>query len=247
MSVHITTTVARRPALRVAAVALTTLGLAGLGTTAAQAHVTARGDSTAPGSFSQVTFRVPNESDSAGTVKVAVELPQTTPFAFVSVKPVPGWSVEAKEAPLPAPVEAEGATLTKAVRTVTWTADKGTQIAPGEYQDFSISAGPPPEEGTLAMPATQTYSDGEVVAWDEATPASGEEPERPAPTLTVTAATTAEGGAAVAPAPAEAAPAPAAAGVEPDTTARWLGGLALVVAVGAAALGALGLRRRTAA
>jgi uncharacterized protein YcnI len=239
------TTTRRRPALRVAAVALTALGLGGLSVTAAEAHVTARGDSTAPGSFSQVTFRVPNESDTAGTVKLAVELPQATPFAFVSVKPLPGWTVKAEEAPLPSPVEVEGATITKAVRTITWTADKGTQIAPGEYQDFSISAGPLPEAGALAMPATQTYSDGKVVAWDEPTPASGEEPEHPAPTLTVTAATTAEGGGAAAPAPAEAAPAPAAATAEPDTTARWLGGLALLVAVGAAAVAGLGLRRRT--
>jgi uncharacterized protein YcnI len=244
MSVHPSTTTRRRPALRVAAVTLTALALGGLGVTGAEAHVTARGDSTAPGSFSQVTFRVPNESDSAGTVKLAVELPQATPFAFVSVKPVPGWTVKTEEAPLPSPVEVEGATITKAVRTVTWTADKSTQIAPGEYQDFSISAGPLPEAGALEMPATQTYSDGEVVKWDEPTPASGAEPERPAPTLTVTAATTAEGGAA-APAPAEAAPAPAAATAEPDTTARWLGGLALLVSVGAAALAGLGLRRRT--
>ena len=43
--------------------------------------------------------------------------------------------------------------------------------------------------------ATQTYSNGEEVAWIEDTPASGEEPEHPAPVLKLTAATGDEHGA----------------------------------------------------
>ena len=39
------------------------------------------------------------------------------------------------------------------------------------------------DPGTVLLPATQTYSDGEVVRWDEPTPSSGEEPEHPAPAL----------------------------------------------------------------
>ena len=48
-----------------------------------------------------------------------------------------------------------------------------------------------PEENpipSLEFAAVQTYSDGEVVRWIEPTPASGEEPERPTPTLTLQAA-----------------------------------------------------------
>jgi hypothetical protein len=37
----------------------------------------------------------------------------------------------------------------------------------------------------MVFTATQTYSDGTVVEWDQPTPASGEEPEHPAPTLTI--------------------------------------------------------------
>ena len=46
------------------------------------------------------------------------------------------------EAPLPEPVESEGTKITKAISTVTWTASEAAAVKPGEYQDFSISAGP---------------------------------------------------------------------------------------------------------
>ena len=120
--------------------------------TAADAHVRVSADQTTPGAFSALTFRVPNESDTAGTVAVSVELPQDTPFLYVSTRPVPGWRAATKEAALPKPVEAEGTTLTKAVRTVTWTAERGTRIEPGEYQEFSISVGPLPAAGTVLLP-----------------------------------------------------------------------------------------------
>ncbi len=236
-------------ARRLAATGLASLALIGLPAVAAQAHVSVKADSTSAGSFSQITFRVPNESDTAGTVKVSVELPTETPFRFVSVKPIPGWAIDAKATPLAEPVEAEGTTLTKAVQTVTWTAEKGNQINSGEYQEFSISAGPLPAAGDLPLPATQTYSDGEVVTWDQPTPASGEEPEHPAPVVAVVAAEAqAEGEAGAeasqaAPAPVEETAAATAGGSDP--TARGLAGAALVVGLAAGALGALGLRRRT--
>ena len=189
--------------------ALLSVSLLSVPAVAAQAHVSVHADSTAAGSFSQITFRVPNESPTTGTVKLQVQLPQDTPFPFVSVKPVPGWKVSVAQAPLPKPIENEGTTITKAARTVTWTAVKGTQIAPGEYQEFSISAGPLPDAEALTLPAVQTYSDGKVVRWNEPMPASGDEPEHPAPTLEVAAAgeegeghTHGEPGAAGSPAPA---------------------------------------------
>jgi uncharacterized protein YcnI len=199
---------------------------------AAVAHVGVHADSTEAGSFSQLTFRVPNESDTAGTVTVAVTLPQDTPLLYVSTKPVPGWTATVTEQPLPAPVTVEGTTLTKAPRTVTWQARPGTRIEPGQYQDFDISAGPLPGAGTVSLPAVQTYSDGTVVRWDQPTPAGGAEPEHPAPELVVTAA----GGAA-------AAPAGAPRGDDADSVARILAGAALVVALLGAVLAVTGRRR----
>ena len=203
---------------------------------AADAHVRVRADSTTSGAYSALTFRVPTESDTTSTTKVSVQLPQDAPFASVQTRPLPGWRAVLTTEPLPAPVQVNGATLTKAVRTVTWTADDDAAVGPDEYQEFALSVGPLPAAGTLLLPATQTYSDGEVVRWDQPTPASGEEPEHPAPALQVTA------GSASTPA-VEAAPVPTTASGGTDPAARWLGGSALVLAVLAAALGGIAVTR----
>ncbi len=218
--------VARRFALAAALAVV----LGGLAAQAAQAHVRVQADSTQSGSFSQLTFRVPNEEDSAGTVTVQVTLPQDAPFLHVSTKPLPGWTATVTEQPLPAPVTVSGTTVTKAPRTVTWQAQAGTRIEPGQYQDFDISAGPLPAAGTVLLPAAQTYSDGTVVAWDQPTPAGGPEPEHPAPALVVTAAAVPTGGGTAVPAVAASA-SPSAAADTSDPVARVLAGAALVVAV----------------
>jgi uncharacterized protein YcnI len=205
--------------------------------TPAEAHVRVRSDSTASGSYGALTFRVPNESATAGTTKLAVELPQDTPFRSVSVKPVPGWDVTTTEEPLPEPVESDGATLTRAVRTVTWTATKGSEIAVGQYQEFSLSVGPLPAPGVVPLPAVQSYADGEVVRWDQPAPASGGEPEHPVPVLEITAAGASDHDGAPAPA------ATVAAAGQPDRTARALGGSALAVAVAGLVVAVLARRR----
>jgi uncharacterized protein YcnI len=226
------------------AAALAAAGLALLPATAG-AHVTVRTDSTASGSFSALTFRVPNESDSASTVKFEAQLPQDTPFLDVSTKPIPGWTVKMTESPLPEPVELEGTKITKAVRTVTWTASAAAAVKPGEYQEFSISAGPLPKPGTIELPAIQTYSDGEVVKWNQPTPASGEEPEYPAPTFVITAAESgsAEAGdheAAAAQTTGEAAASPTDS---TDPLARGLGIGGLVVGIAGLATAVVAVRR----
>lgn len=218
----------------------------------ASAHVHVVADNTVAGSDSALSFRVPNESDTAGTVGFRVLLPQDKPFLSVSVKPLPGWRASMREAPLPKPVVYEGTTLTKAVRTVTWAAEGGTRIGPGQYQEFSLAVEPLPGPGTVTIPAIQTYSDGTAVRWDQPTSASGEEPEHPAPQFTVTApesgrsATPAAGSApspGVASSSTEASAPTKAAVPKSDTVGRWLGGAALVVAAVALGVAGFGLRR----
>lgn len=203
----------------------------------ASAHVRVHADSTQSGSFAQLTFRVPTESDTASTTKVEVTLPQDTPFLFVSTKPVPGWSATVTEQPLPTPVTVSGTTLTRAVRTVTWQSQAGAGIGPGQYQDFDISAGPLPAAGTVLLPATQTYSDGSVVTWDQPTPAGGSEPEHPAPSLVVAAAT-------ATPATATGIPSVSSESSS-DPVARALGGAALLIAVLGAGVAARARSRRS--
>lgn len=246
MTMTITTSSRRqrrwRPALLTLA-GLTAAGLALLPAGVADAHVRVIPDNPTSGGFSALTFRVPNESDTAGTVKVSVQLPQDTPFVYVSTKPVAGWTVSAPKEKLPKPYDFEGTTITEAVRTVTWSAEKGTQVAPGEYQEFSISVGPLPDPGTVLLPATQTYSDGEVVAWDQPTPTNGEEPEHPAPAIEIVAAATGtddNGGTSTA------ADGTTGTSSGSDPVARALAGVGLLAGVGALVVSLLALRRRAA-
>lgn len=153
----------------------------------ASAHVTVNPGEAESGGFSKLTFRVPNESDSAGTTQVAFAFPPDSPLAFVSVKPHAGWDVQVERETFDEPVTVGDFELTDAVTRVTWTAQPGIRIGPGEFDEFEVSVGPLPDEEELLFPATQTYDDGETVEWDEPVPAGGEEPEHPAPTLTLTA------------------------------------------------------------
>ncbi|RFA22558.1 YcnI family copper-binding membrane protein [Subtercola boreus] len=158
---------------------------------AASAHVHVDPDRAAPGSYSTLTFKVPTESATASTVRLEVDLPTDTPFGSVSYQPVAGWSVQVVEGTLATPVTTDDSTVTEAPTQIIWTADAATAgaatgIAPGQFELFSISAGPIPDTGSIALPTHQTYSDGSVVDWVDAPLASGAEPEHPAPVLYIT-------------------------------------------------------------
>jgi periplasmic copper chaperone A len=202
-----------------------------LGAAPAFAHVTAQPGEAEQGGYTVINMRVPNESDTAGTIKLEITLPAGHPITGVRTTPVPGWTATMATAPLTQPLEVHGRTITEAVRTVTWTAAPGTRIGPGEFVEFPLSLGPlPTDTDVLVIPAVQTYDDGEVVAWDQP-PTDGPESERPAPTVRLTPGEATDLVAApVAVAAADQAP-PGGGG---DPTARMLGGAGLL-------LGALGL------
>ncbi len=146
------------------------------------AHVTVDPSEANQGGYATLTFKVPNEKDDASTVQIEVEIPTDKPIASVSVQPVPGWTATVTKTALPTPVETEGGQVTEAVSKITWA---GGEIQPGQFQQFPVSMGPLPESDSLVFKTLQTYSDGEVVRWIEATPAGGEEPEYPAPVLSL--------------------------------------------------------------
>jgi uncharacterized protein YcnI len=146
------------------------------------AHVTVSPSEANQGGYATLTFKVPNEKDDASTVQLEVEIPTDKPIASVSVQPVPGWTATVTKSALPSPVETEGGQVTEAVSKITWT---GGQIAPGQFQQFPVSMGPLPDADALVFKTLQTYSDGEIVRWIDATPAGGDEPEFPAPVLTL--------------------------------------------------------------
>ena len=145
---------------------------------AASAHVTVNPNSVPADSFSRFAIRVPNERPGAATTKVVLQLPEG--LFFVSFQPKPGWKRTVTMVKLDPPVDVFGEKQTERVATVTW---EGGTIAPGEFDEFGMSVKVPSEETTLVFPATQTYSNGEVVRW------IGEpDADTPAPRVTLTAA-----------------------------------------------------------
>jgi uncharacterized protein len=154
----------------------------------ASAHVTVTPSSAPKGGFQVLSFNVPNEKADANTVKLEVQLPTKYPIPFVSLKPMPGWTVEAEKTTLAKPVTTDDGQVTEAVTKITWTATDGG-LTPGQFDLFTISAGPlPTKPKQLTFKAIQTYSDGAVVNWIQASVKGAPEPEHPAPTLTLTKA-----------------------------------------------------------
>jgi uncharacterized protein YcnI len=212
---------------------------------AASAHVRVDPGQAEPGSYTTLTFKVPNESATASTVRVEVELPADTPFTSVSYQPVPGWSASVVVGALPTPITTGDQTLTEAPLSVVWTADAGTAgVAPGQFQEFPLSVGPVPDTGSVLLPTHQGYSDGTTVDWAEPTPASGEEPEHPAPTLYITDAPPAsgeEGAATVTAGAGSAGSTDASGGAASSDSSAAASSLALGFGIGGLALGALAL------
>ncbi len=183
------------------------------GSPRAWAHVQASTDNAVRGATAIVTFQVPNESDAgATTTALSVTLPNV---ASARTEAMPGWTAK---------LDRDAASGT--VHSVTWTAIPNGGIAVDQFALFRISM-QLPDSDTARFPATQTYSDGSIVKWDQPPLVGGGEPEHPAPALTLSAG-----------------PATHDHHPTPDNTARLLGAVAL--AIGALGMGlVLVLRRRT--
>jgi periplasmic copper chaperone A len=152
----------------------------------ASAHVSVSSTDAAPGGFGKLTFRVPNESDSAHTVSLRIQIPEEAAMASLRAQPVPGWTVTLTQSDLEEPLDNHGLEISTYVSVVEFRAEDGGGVGPGEFQEFALSGGPFPDLDEVSFPAVQGYSDGSEAAWIEPT-VDGEEPEHPAPTLILTA------------------------------------------------------------
>lgn len=193
----------------------------------ATAHVTVSGPDAARGGSAVLTFRVPNESATgSATTALSVRFPN---LPEVETEPTPGWKTDVTRDD------------NHRVVAVTWTADQGGGIGPGQFEQFAVLADGLPDSETLTLPATQTYADGRVVTWDQ-TSTDDHEPEYPAPTVPLAArqsgGTHNHGDARTVSAAEEE--------HETDTTARWLGSIGIVLGALGVSTGAATLTRRRA-
>ncbi|WP_329120179.1 YcnI family copper-binding membrane protein [Streptomyces sp. NBC_01465] len=217
-----------------------------LATAPAFAHVSVQPQgAAAKGGYATVNFKVPNERDDASTTKLEVNFPTDHPLASVMPQPVPGWTATVTKSKLAKPLTVHGKQINEAVSKVTWT---GGKIGPGEFQQFPLSIGAlPTDTDQLVFKAIQTYSNKEVVRWIEEQKKGAEEPENPAPVLTLTAAEGDDHHATAASddKPAATNTASASSKSSSDTTARVLGIVGIVVGVAGVAFGVLAGRRRS--
>jgi uncharacterized protein YcnI len=224
------------------AVVLTALTASILAAGTASAHVTVASQDAAPGGYGKMTFRVPNESDTASTIGLRIQIPPEAALASLRTQPVPGWTATLTSADLEEPMDSHGREITTYVSVVEFRAEAGTGIAPGEFQEFALSGGPFPDADQLAFPAVQLYSDGTEAAWIEPSVEGEGEPERPAPVLdlaagSTTASTTGTATGAATTADEGSEQGHAAAGESPGALALFLAILALLTAVAGVVLG----------
>ena len=209
----------------------------------ALAHVSVNPKEATQGGYTKVTFRVPNETDNADTVKVEVNLPASTPISSVSLKPQPGWTAQAVKSKLATPIKTNDGELTEAITKIIWTADADSAIKPGQFQEFDVSLGPLPETDQIVFKALQTYSDGEVVRWIDEPSTTGAELEHPAPVLKLAKKSTAAAPTVAPAAVTDAAPAAEGGDDSGDGTAVGLGIAGLVLGLAGLIAGLLAYRR----
>jgi uncharacterized protein YcnI len=203
------------------------------GAAPAWAHVHVDAVDPAPGSSSVLTFRVPGESETGAlTTQFSVALPNVT---SARAEVMPGWTTRL-----------DRDTGAGTVRSVTWTAAPSVGISPEQFALFRVSV-KLPDQSSVSLPSTQTYSDGTVVRWDQPPLPDGSEPEHPAPVLNMSGTPAPDEHGSAPPAPAAQSVPTAAPVTEPaaaaDDTARWLAGGALILAAVSVVVALLGRRR----
>jgi periplasmic copper chaperone A len=195
----------------------------------AHVTVTAQG-ATRGGSDQEITFRVPVEKV-VDTVGLTVSLPTSAPIASVLVEPVTGWTHTQKSVTLAKPIVTDDGDITTAVTEISWKAQAGHGLVPGEFGAFTIIAGQLPDVSSITFPAIQYYSDGSQVDWTQVAAAGTAEPPNPAPVLQLAASSSAPAsGAATVTASATSSGTKSSSS---DTGAVVLSIIALVVAAGA--------------
>ncbi|MFC4810767.1 YcnI family protein [Paenibacillus sp. GCM10023250] len=190
----------------------------------ASAHVTVQPKQTTQGSYEVFSVRVPSESENVTTTSVKVAVPDGV--AISRVEPKPGWKYELELAP-----------DTKAVQSITWTAE-GAGLAQTEFTDFRISGKVADDAAQLVWKAYQTYSDKSVAEW-----VGADGSDHPASVTTV-AAGAAEGGGHGAPAASPEAGSAAGSGGGAKENAAFVLSIAAAVLGAAALIAALTRRKR---
>jgi uncharacterized protein YcnI len=207
----------------------------------ASAHVEVYdGQGPVQGDDGVVQVTVPVEKDDANTVGLTLKVPAGVGLTEASVLPLPGWSATVQTV--------DGG---EQVSQIVWRADdqKHGGLVPGQFGIFTFSAGPwPADRDSVAIPATQTYSDGTVVQWNQIALDAKAEPEHPAPIVQLRSEQADHEAAVAERATATSSAGGSAAGTESGTSAKdvvqWALLVLAVILSGTAAAVSISTRRR---
>jgi len=175
---------------RLCLAALTVLGalaIVALDATIAAAHVTVSPASIPQGTDDVIlTFRVPNESETAAVTGLKIQFPLAHPIVLVNPEAGSGWQVSVVKSNLPKPITTDDGTFTSTTSEIDWS---GGTIPVGQFGEFNVLAqGVPTGTDELVFKAIQSYSDGTVVSWIQVPSKAVPDPPHPAPTITLTKA-----------------------------------------------------------
>lgn len=143
----------------------------------AHAHVTLENQTAVAGTYYKAVLRVPHGCDGAATTRIRVQIPD----GAVSIKPMPkpGWTVSVKRETLAVPIKGDHATITEAVREVTW---EGGPLLDEHFDEFALMMKLPETPGRVFFPTVQECG-AKAARWIDREAAS----RTPAPGLTLTA------------------------------------------------------------
>ena len=153
----------------------------------ASAHVSVGPSSTAAGSYTVLTFSLGHGCEGAATTALTIDIPES--IASVTPTVNPNWDVSKVDVDLDEPLkDSHGNEITTRVGQIVYTAK--TPLADGFRDTVELSLQLPADAAgeTLAFPVLQSCEVGET-NWNEIAEEGAEEPESPAPVITVTEAT----------------------------------------------------------
>lgn len=150
--------------------AVTALTAAGLllwpGTAAHAADVTTTPTEARQGDAVRLEFSVPEERAGTKTTRIEVRLPADAPVAEVYPMSVDGWAPKISSRTLDKPVAGIHSSGVSTVTTaVTWVRVGAGASGPAR---LALSMGPLPQAERLTFEVVQTYADGTVVRWADA-------------------------------------------------------------------------------
>jgi uncharacterized protein YcnI len=130
---------------------------------AASARVTVVPGSVPGGGTETFAVRLSNEQPDLATTRLELTFPADVVIPFAQVAPVGKWKAKVDMRRVDPPVTVDGEEVDEAVASIVWT---GGEVAPKQFEQFLVTAGPlPADGGRLVLAAAQGYEDGTVDRW----------------------------------------------------------------------------------